>query len=208
MLMGVVVTHDVTLVLHCSTGVALLVNWYYGDVTVSHCITVALCWCCAIVTLIGGCYTTQITQMWCHNYRLSGLLGCYAAGVMFFMILSTGMHPVLFVVHLWEKGSSHWPEPVLWRRDCLHLTSGRGLNYTHALAAISWTLSIDLPNTVNKKVRKIFSSSMFVVSNSSTSNSRFQDLLKEWDMAKSGMSTSFQNLCYPTVRQHSCKYFP
>lgn len=67
---------------------------------------------------------------------------CYCADMLqlswYFMILSTGVHPVLFVVHLWEKGFSHRPEPVLRRTERLHLTSGRGLNYTQALTAIFW----------------------------------------------------------------------
>lgn len=77
--------------------------------------------------------------MLCQN---DGLLCCYDA-----VMMSTGMHPVLLVVHLREKGSSHRPEPVLWRRDRLHLTSGAGLNYTRCNAS-SWTQSVDLLNTV------------------------------------------------------------
>lgn len=113
---------------------------FYGGVVVvvNHDVT---WWCCTVSKrILWGCYSVTVV-LHSTDYTLT---------------LSTGMHPVLFAVHLREKGSSHWPEPILRRRERLHLASGGGLNYTHALAAIFWAQSVDLANAVNKKCQKAF----------------------------------------------------
>lgn len=42
------------------------------------------------------------------------------------MLFCVGMHSVWDHVREWEKGSAHGQEPLLWWRELLHHSSGRG----------------------------------------------------------------------------------
>lgn len=62
---------------------------------------------CSVMLVLCDCYSNmRVFHYTDYADVMSQLRLCYRCHV-FFMILSTGMHPVLFIVHLWEKGSSH-----------------------------------------------------------------------------------------------------
>lgn len=43
----------------------------------------------------------------------------------FLLKIPLGMYSVRDNVSEWKEGSSHGPEPVLWRRKCINNTTGR-----------------------------------------------------------------------------------
>lgn len=53
---------------------------------------------------------------------------CYFKSCYLFIYFCIGMHSVRDHVREWEKGSAHGQEPLLWWRELLHHSSGRGKN--------------------------------------------------------------------------------
>lgn len=136
------------------------------------------CYVRIMVSVVLQCWYAAGFRFFNNNFHRNAScpVCCPSAGKRFFTLTRT---------RIMEETA---PPSPLWKRSELH-------------ACFScYTQAVDLANIVNKNVRELFSS-MFVVSNSSISNSGFQALLKEWEVAKSGTSTSFQNLCFPMVRQ-------
>lgn len=109
----------------------------------------------------------------------------------------SGMHPVWFNVSKWEKGSSHWQEHLLWRRECIHFSPWAGV-FIQTQQHIN--RHAHLPFYKAAATLLICGVYYFCYIYSCTRSLRFHVLLSLWALGKSGTSTLSPNSFLPAVR--------